>query len=83
MKKESDGMEATRTARCASAAATMGPTAATRVRASAACTFVAGATANSRSTCDALVKAIRGGKVESLIDSGAALVTTDNMAKFQ
>ena len=31
---------------------------------------------------DALVKAIRGEKVESLIDSGAALVTKDNMAKF-
>ena len=32
---------------------------------------------------DALVKAIRGEKVESLIDSGAALVTKDNMAEFQ
>ncbi len=32
---------------------------------------------------DALVKAIRGEKVESLIDSGAALVTKDNMSKFQ
>lgn len=32
---------------------------------------------------EALVKAIRGGKVESLIDSGAALVTKDNMADFQ
>lgn len=32
---------------------------------------------------DALVKAIRGGKVESLIDSGAALVTKDNMAQFK
>jgi simple sugar transport system substrate-binding protein len=32
---------------------------------------------------DALVKAIRGEKVESLIDSGAALVTKDNMAKFK
>ena len=32
---------------------------------------------------DALVKAIRGEKVESLIDSGAALVTKDNMANFQ
>ena len=31
---------------------------------------------------DALVKAIRGEKVESLIDSGAALVTKDNMANF-
>jgi simple sugar transport system substrate-binding protein len=31
---------------------------------------------------DALVKAIRGEKVESLIDSGAALVTPDNMANF-
>jgi simple sugar transport system substrate-binding protein len=31
---------------------------------------------------DALVKAIRGEKVESLIDSGAALVTKDNMSKF-
>jgi len=31
---------------------------------------------------DALVKAIRGEKVESLIDSGAALVTKDNMASF-
>ena len=31
----------------------------------------------------ALVKAIRGEKVESLIDSGAALVTKDNMAEFQ
>ena len=58
MKNESDGIDATRTARCASASATTGPTAATRVRASAACTCVAGATANSRSTCDALVNAI-------------------------
>jgi simple sugar transport system substrate-binding protein len=32
---------------------------------------------------DALVKAIRGEKVESLIDSGAALVTKENMHKFQ
>lgn len=32
---------------------------------------------------DALVKAIRGEKVETLIDSGAALVTKDNMADFQ
>ncbi len=32
---------------------------------------------------DALVKAINGEKVESLIDSGAALVTKDNMADFQ
>lgn len=32
---------------------------------------------------DALVRAIRGEKVESLIDSGAALVTKDNMADFQ
>lgn len=32
---------------------------------------------------DALVKAIRGGEVPSLIDSGAALVTKDTMAKFQ
>jgi simple sugar transport system substrate-binding protein len=31
---------------------------------------------------DALVKSIRGEKVESLIDSGAALVTKDNMANF-
>jgi len=31
---------------------------------------------------DALVKAIRGEKVESLIDSGAALVTKDNIASF-
>jgi simple sugar transport system substrate-binding protein len=31
---------------------------------------------------DALVKAIHGEKVESLIDSGAALVTKDNMAQF-
>lgn len=31
----------------------------------------------------ALVKAIRGEQVESLIDSGAALVTKDNMAEFQ
>ncbi|MBY3265447.1 sugar ABC transporter substrate-binding protein [Rhizobium laguerreae] len=31
---------------------------------------------------DALVKSIRGEKVESLIDSGAALVTPENMAKF-
>jgi len=31
---------------------------------------------------DALVKAIQGEKVESLIDSGAALVTKDNMANF-
>ena len=32
---------------------------------------------------EALVKAIRGEPVESLIDSGAALVTRDNMAEFQ
>ncbi|KZS50617.1 MULTISPECIES: sugar ABC transporter substrate-binding protein [Rhizobium] len=32
---------------------------------------------------DALVKSIRGEKVESLIDSGAALVTPENMTKFQ
>jgi ABC-type sugar transport system substrate-binding protein len=32
---------------------------------------------------DALVRAIRGETVESLIDSGAALVTKDNMADFQ
>ena len=32
---------------------------------------------------DALVKAIRGEQVESLIDSGAALVTKENMAEFQ
>jgi ribose transport system substrate-binding protein len=32
---------------------------------------------------DALVKSIRGEKVESLIDSGAALVTKDNMAQFK
>lgn len=32
---------------------------------------------------DALVKAIRGEKVESLIDSGAALVTKANMAQFK
>ncbi len=32
---------------------------------------------------DALVKAIRGEQVSSLIDSGAALVTKDNMADFQ
>jgi simple sugar transport system substrate-binding protein len=32
---------------------------------------------------DALVKSIRGEKVESLIDSGAALVTKDNMAEFK
>jgi simple sugar transport system substrate-binding protein len=32
---------------------------------------------------DALVKAIRGESVESLIDSGAALVTKENMSKFQ
>jgi simple sugar transport system substrate-binding protein len=32
---------------------------------------------------DALVKAIRGEPVESLIDSGAALVTKENMADFQ
>jgi len=32
---------------------------------------------------DALVKALRNEKVESLIDSGAALVTKDNMSKFQ
>jgi ABC-type sugar transport system substrate-binding protein len=32
---------------------------------------------------DALVKSIRGEKVESLIDSGAALVTPDNMGCFQ
>jgi ribose transport system substrate-binding protein len=32
---------------------------------------------------DALVKAIRGEQVESLIDSGAALVTKDNMEEFK
>lgn len=32
---------------------------------------------------DALVKAIKGEKVESLIDSGAALVTKDNMDSFK
>lgn len=32
---------------------------------------------------DALVKSIRGEAVENLIDSGAALVTKDNMADFQ
>jgi simple sugar transport system substrate-binding protein len=32
---------------------------------------------------DALIKSIRGEKVESLIDSGAALVTKDNMDKFK
>lgn len=32
---------------------------------------------------EALIKAIKGEKVDSLIDSGAALVTKDNMAKFQ
>jgi simple sugar transport system substrate-binding protein len=32
---------------------------------------------------DALVKAIRGEQVESLIDSGAALVTKDNMDQFK
>ena len=32
---------------------------------------------------DALVKAIRGEEVASLIDSGAALVTKDNMGEFQ
>ena len=32
---------------------------------------------------DALVKSIRGEEVASLIDSGAALVTKDNMAEFQ
>lgn len=32
---------------------------------------------------DALVKSIRGEKVESLIDSGAALVTKNNMDKFK
>jgi simple sugar transport system substrate-binding protein len=32
---------------------------------------------------DALVKAIRGESVESLIDSGAALVTKENMSQFQ
>jgi ABC-type sugar transport system substrate-binding protein len=32
---------------------------------------------------DALVKAIRGGEVPSLIDSGAALVTKDTMDQFQ
>lgn len=32
---------------------------------------------------DALVKSIRGEKVESLIDSGAALVTPENMTRFQ
>jgi simple sugar transport system substrate-binding protein len=32
---------------------------------------------------DALVRAIRGEEVDSLIDSGAALVTKDNMADFQ
>ncbi len=32
---------------------------------------------------DALVKSIRGEKVDNLIDSGAALVTPENMASFQ
>jgi ribose transport system substrate-binding protein len=32
---------------------------------------------------DALVRAIRGEAVESLIDSGAALVTVDNMDQFK
>lgn len=32
---------------------------------------------------EALVKSIKGEKVESLIDSGAGLVTPDNMAKFK
>ena len=32
---------------------------------------------------DALIKAIKGEKVESLIDSGAALVNKDNMAQFK
>jgi len=32
---------------------------------------------------DALIKAIKGDKVESLIDSGAGLVTPDNMDKFK
>jgi simple sugar transport system substrate-binding protein len=32
---------------------------------------------------DALVNAIRGEKVESLIGCGAALVTKDNMAQFK
>jgi simple sugar transport system substrate-binding protein len=32
---------------------------------------------------DALVEALRGEQVDSLIDSGAALVTRDNMAEFQ
>jgi ribose transport system substrate-binding protein len=32
---------------------------------------------------DALVKSINGEKVESLIDSGAALVTPENMADFK
>ena len=32
---------------------------------------------------DALVKAIRGEKVVKLADTGAALVTKDNMAEFQ
>ena len=31
---------------------------------------------------DALVRAIRGEEVSSLIDSGAALVTPENMAEF-
>ncbi len=32
---------------------------------------------------DALLKAINGEKVETLIDSGAALVTPENMAQFK
>jgi len=32
---------------------------------------------------DALLKAVHGETVPSLIDSGAALVTMDNMAKFK
>ena len=32
---------------------------------------------------DALVRAIRGEQVPSLIDSGAALVTQENMTEFQ
>jgi simple sugar transport system substrate-binding protein len=32
---------------------------------------------------DGLVRAIRGEQVETLIDSGAALVTKENMSDFQ
>src|SRR5204862_4368855 len=57
-KKDSSGMRRALTPWRESASATTGPTAATRVRSSAARTRAAGATAKRRSTCGVLVKAM-------------------------